>query len=172
MAQNLDYHGTESQRVGYCYEYDSANCSRAGRLYNWAEAIASADTSTTNTDSNVTIKGVCPDGWHLPSKSEFQRLASYVGDSASFGKRLKSSGGWLASGSGADEYGFRIVPSGYRWYDNLFSEQGESSYLRSSTGNASTSYGLIFSASSNTLKDGDAIPGQWYFSVRCVSDNY
>ena len=58
MAQNLNYKTENS----YCYENDASNCTRYGRLYVW-------DTATT----------VCPNGWLLPSKAEWETLFSAVG---------------------------------------------------------------------------------------------
>lgn len=50
-------------------------------------------------------------GWHLPSKSEWNTLISYIGSNV--GQRLKSTNGWAYNGNGTDEFGFRAVPAGY-----------------------------------------------------------
>ena len=55
MAENLNFETAGS----FCPEGDSRNCKRLGRLYSWAEA-----------------KSVCPEGWRLPTKEDFEALVS------------------------------------------------------------------------------------------------
>ena len=53
MAENLNYQTNNS----YCYDNNLANCEKYRRLYEWEEALKA-----------------CPEGWHLPSKREFEIL--------------------------------------------------------------------------------------------------
>ncbi len=57
MAENLNYE-TETSA---CPDGDSRNCKRMGQLYTWAEA-----------------QTVCPEGWRLPMKADFEALISAV----------------------------------------------------------------------------------------------
>ena len=96
MAENLNYE-TETSA---CPDGDSRNCKRLGRLYTWAEA-----------------KTVCPEGWRLPTKSDFAELISASsGDDARplAGAALKSRDGWFKKGNGTDDFGFNALPAGYR----------------------------------------------------------
>ena len=96
MAENLNYE-TETSA---CPDGDSRNCKRLGRLYTWAEA-----------------KMVCPEGWRLPTKSDFAELISAAsGDDARplAGAALKSRDGWFKKGNGTDDFGFNALPAGYR----------------------------------------------------------
>jgi uncharacterized protein (TIGR02145 family) len=80
---------------------------RNGVLYNGAAAL-----------------NACPEGWHLPSDSEWEQLAEYVsekkgpysktdgGDWIDLGKHLKSQTGWEFS-YGSDDFGFNSIPSGF-----------------------------------------------------------
>ena len=53
----------------------SINYQRYGALYNWKAATNGAyDSLTTPT----IIQGVCPTGWHLPSKTEYDTLIQYL----------------------------------------------------------------------------------------------
>lgn len=63
MAENLNYFTSSGS---WCFDNNSSNCNTYGRLYNW-----------------VTAQNVCPIGWHLPSKGEFETLLSNVGGSSS-----------------------------------------------------------------------------------------
>jgi uncharacterized protein (TIGR02145 family) len=76
-----------------CYSNSDANCTKYGRLYDWAMA-----------------KTVCPSGWHLPSDDEWTRLTDYVGSNA--GTKLKAKSGWNEGGNGTDDYGFSALPGG------------------------------------------------------------
>lgn len=46
-----------------------------GLLYNWKAAMYKSSTSSSNPSR---VQGVCPDGWHLPSWSEWEQLVKYV----------------------------------------------------------------------------------------------
>ena len=109
MAENLNYDTTSS----YCN-----NCDKYGRLYTWKVA-----------------KKVCPTGWHLPSKAEFETLFNAVVGQIVAGKMLKSTTGWNYNGNGSDKYGFSALPAGgyFEIDDAGFDEEGDYAYFRSST---------------------------------------
>jgi len=77
MTRNLNYKHSDDEG-SYCYNNIESNCATYGRLYNWSAARLVAQTYQTTllggTDAGV--QGVCPDGWHLPSASEWSKLAS------------------------------------------------------------------------------------------------
>jgi uncharacterized protein (TIGR02145 family) len=95
MAENLNCNVAGS----VCYNNDPANCTKYGRLYNWKTAMS-----------------VCPSGWHLPSKDDWYKLASYVVNNSSCsncaGLLLKSTDGWYNNGNGVDKYDFSALPGG------------------------------------------------------------
>ncbi|MDD6092260.1 MAG: fibrobacter succinogenes major paralogous domain-containing protein [Hallerella succinigenes] len=106
MAENLNYRTDDS----YCYDDESANCRKYGRLYTWNAAL-----------------NACPSGWHLPSKAEFETLLKRTGEFVeeeyeieiySSGRSLKSTSGWNdykgKNGNGTDSYGFSALPAGGR----------------------------------------------------------
>lgn len=118
MAENLKYKTDRSS----CYNKLDSNCVKYGRLYLWSDAMDSAATWSTNgrgcgnNKSCIpygTVRGICPSGWHLPSKQEFETLISAVGDSVTAVKKLKSTSGWkLKASNGTDDYGFSMLPAG------------------------------------------------------------
>jgi uncharacterized protein (TIGR02145 family) len=65
-------------------------------------------------------KGVCPDGWHLPSNTEWTALAIFAGgtdtngDKGLAGTKLKATSDWSGAGliPGTDDYGFSALPGG------------------------------------------------------------
>jgi len=106
MAENLNYkHGEH-----ICYQNNKSNCDTYGRLYDWRTAMQYPTASTDRTDGSNSIpsgiRGICPEGWHIPSDAEWAVLVAHVGDNA--GTKLKSASGW----NGTDEYGFSALPAG------------------------------------------------------------
>lgn len=70
---------------------------------------------------NGHVQGICPDGWHLPSRDEWQQLADYVADhpalwdsSGSVSNAMESQQ-WPLSGetSQFNKTGFSALPTGY-----------------------------------------------------------
>lgn len=91
MAENLNYQTAGSM----CYDNNPDYCQKYGRLYNWHDAM-----------------NACPNGWHLPSKEEFETLLYSVGGDDIAGTALKSRSGWDDDGNGTDKFGFGALPAG------------------------------------------------------------
>ena len=113
MAQNLRYEVSGSW-------YNSSNpSSDYGRLYSWSAIMDGASSSSGNPSM---IKGVCPNGWHLPSDAEWSELEEALGmqqvyaDSTGYrsnhGTGMKSSSGWYNNGNGTNDSGFNVLPAG------------------------------------------------------------
>lgn len=153
MAENLNYE-TETSA---CPDGDSRNCKRLGRLYTWAEA-----------------KTVCPEGWRLPTKSDFEALVvAASGDAAQphAGAKLKSRDGWFKKSNGTDEFGFNALPAGYRDANGKFDGIGGYAYFWSATEDAenreANAFYLFLSFSSEAASI-NAFAKEDYRSVRCV----
>jgi len=140
MAENLNYEYkvAGSTYGNWCYRDSVQYCARYGRLYTWDAAM---DSATTGCDyyydkacmeSSETVQGVCPDGWHLPSRAEWYVLMTAVGGVATAGTMLKADEGWYGDGCGTDAYGFSALPSGFRCDDNSYSSEAYSTLFWSS----------------------------------------
>jgi uncharacterized protein (TIGR02145 family) len=68
------------------------------------------------TFKNIVETGkLCPSGWHIPTKDEFQVMIDYLGGEAIAGGKLKESGTthWSSPNTGAtNESGFTALPGG------------------------------------------------------------
>ena len=180
MAQNLNYETANS----YCYKDYASNCTKYGRLYTWAAAMDSVGEWSTNgkgcgweaeCSPTYPVRGICPEGWHLPDTTEWRSLFTAVGGFSTAGKMLKSTSGWNDysgwDGNGTDAYAFSALPAGNRGYDGNFRGEGIDANFWGSTednsGNACRMY-LYYSSDlaflSNSGKD-------YGFSVRCVQDS-
>ena len=175
MAQNLNYETADS----YCYSDVASNCAEYGRLYTWAAAMDSAGTWSSNgkgcgykktCSPTYPVRGVCPEGWHLPSKNEWETLFAAVGGKLVAGSKLKSTSGWYKNGNGTDDFGFSALPAGYRYYIGSDYGEGDGASFWSSTENSSDgAYHMYLDC------DRDNAFLYYYsknygFSVRCVKD--
>jgi uncharacterized protein (TIGR02145 family) len=137
MAENLNYNVSGSK----CYDNDSKNCDKYGRLYNWNAA-----------------KRACPGGWHLPSNVEWDELMTTFGSFERAGKRLKVKSGWAA------------LLGGGGFLDSSFDEVGNEGYWWSATElDASDAYGCSMH-NENDVVDLENYNKNHLFSVRCVMD--
>ena len=162
MAENLNFVTDNS----WCYGDDPANCAKYGRLYTWAAAMS-----------------ICPKGWHLPTKAEWEALIVAVDDSIAeyenenmAGTWLKSASGWKwdekadKSGNGTDTYSFSALPAGHRNHSGNYYDESEDAGFWSSTegdsGYAIRMY-LFYRGDTASLFDENKLDG---FSVRCLKD--
>ncbi|MBO5531342.1 MAG: fibrobacter succinogenes major paralogous domain-containing protein [Fibrobacter sp.] len=185
MAENLNYaDSTISKSLlkrNWCYGNVSANCDVGGRLYTWAAAVDSVALYDGGNGVNcgyyktcslpAKVQGVCPDGWHLPTKAEWNTLFTEVGGSSTAGKILKSQTGWYNHGDGTDGVGFSAIPAGVRNEDGNFILDGRNAYFWSATENdryyAYVMY-LYYSYEEAYLSNFQKYDG---FSVRCLKDS-
>ncbi|GBU22932.1 hypothetical protein R80B4_02845 [Fibrobacteres bacterium R8-0-B4] len=121
LGENLNFTPRPADpgaKNSWCYDNNPANCITYGRLYDWATAmrISSIYNSEEWGGSDEGHQGICPAGWHLPSRGEWETLIDSVGENA--GTKLKAADGWWLSPSnpviGSDEYGFSALPGGIR----------------------------------------------------------
>ena len=117
-----------------------------------------------------TVYGICPSGWHLPTKTEWNTLITNVGGQSSADKDLKSQTGWDGGYKRTDPYGFSALPAGFRISYGNFFYAGSNTYFWSaaeSDGEYAYNMGLNFRDLDAHLTDN----GKYYgFSIRCLKD--
>ncbi|MBR2057798.1 FISUMP domain-containing protein [Fibrobacter sp.] len=133
MAQNLNFKTDSS----FCYNDEEANCTKYGRHYKWAAAVGKSESECGYGNEcslpSGDIQGVCPSGWHLPSKTEWETLFTTVGGNSTAGMVLKSASGWNNGGNGTDAFEFTVLPAGGRYGSGNYSNEGKSAIFWSST---------------------------------------
>ena len=196
MAENLNYADSVATksllRRSWCYNRKAENCAVAGRLYVWSAVIDSValydggngamcgDGKTCTLPERV--QGICPDGWHLPTRSEWYTLKTTVeeifsAEKLSGGTILKSQTGW-SSGcyskkcNGTDSFGFSGLPGGYKDKYGNFLEAVDGSgaffwsaseYQEDKVTILNLSYDSDYAILAHKLKSSA-------YSVRCVKD--
>ena len=175
MAQNLNYETVNS----YCYSDNASNCTKYGRLYTWAAAMDSVGSWSANgkgcgygktCSPTYPVRGVCPEGWHLPTQTEWNTLFTAVGGQSTAGKMLKSTSGWNGSGNGTDAYSFSALPAGGRYDDGNFYGEGSSAYFWGSSEYDSDYAFRMYLYYGRGLADLDSRDKDYGLSVRCVKD--
>lgn len=174
-----------------------------GLLYNWNAVVDTFNTNLAETELagvedsddnsvNVTFdshrRGICPEGWHVPTNAEWSELVNYVKSKSEYycdntpnkiAKAFASTTGWVSNTAACtvgydmesnNTLGFNSYPSGF------FGNGGFSSI---------GSYGAFWTASQSTMKTGSTW-GLYYnntgmysssnsnkaycYAVRCVRD--
>jgi uncharacterized protein (TIGR02145 family) len=155
MAENLNREMGKS----WCYDNKDALCDKFGRLYDLETAMKA-----------------CPDGYHLPSATEWDTLVARTGGGDMAGKNLKSAQNWYGNGSGTDEFGFSALPGGNHLSGgdgNIFSYAGGRGYWwmgrKGRDGKVGKNPCLVMEYNWNFVYDlyGNKSDG---FSVRCVQN--
>ena len=93
----------------YCYDDVDSNCNIYGGLYQWNELMQYITTEG--------AKGICPDGWHIPTDAEWTTLTTYLGGESVAGGKMKETGTihWASPNTGAtNSCGFTGLPGGNR----------------------------------------------------------
>lgn len=80
-----------------------ANLATYGRLYTWYDAAG----GTNPEPIDGYVRGVCPNGWHLPTAKEINVLMTNSSDA------LRSESYWAIPADGANSTGFNALPAGY-----------------------------------------------------------
>lgn len=57
-------------------------------------------------------RGIAPEGFHIPSDTEFEELIKFLGGKQTAGNKMKSSDVWKKNGAGTNESGFKALPFG------------------------------------------------------------
>ena len=177
MAENLNYADTisypELKKYSNCHKND---CEHYGRYYSWSVAIDSAarfsdkgencsyaadeNDPSSNYNKNIQckydypIRGICPEGWHLPNIDEWYLLNPFI----------KSNQDLLSNDAdGNDKYGFSILPIGL---NHPGSNGGSGIYFWTVPYSNHVGYAVILSNYFNqyTLRRTDFTP------IRCLKD--
>lgn len=173
MAENLDFKfpgctigqaGSPSSPAAWYYSDDEATYGidgtrKCGLLYNWHAADY--------LEQNKAI--LCP-GWHVPTTSEWDTLATAVGGTSTAGTKLKASGvSWAGTWGGTDDYGFAALPTGVR-YNGSFYSVGSSGFFWTATASLGNEAWSRYFDTSAQMKSNDNNKTTFAFSVRLVRD--
>lgn len=137
LAENLKWPVVDSS---FCYGNEYQNCNKYGRLYTWGASMGKMYPTSTNT-----LRGLCPNGWHVPTPQEFQEALN-----------------------SAEKDKLKILHAGFRYdNDSYVDENRSASFWTSSEFDSSRAYLLRISDEGTTLEHYNKTIAS---SVRCVMD--
>lgn len=145
----------------YCnYNNDESLGGEYGRLYNWHAVNDS--------------RKLAPEGWHIPTNAEWQKLINYLGGVDEAGGKLKEAGleHWLSPNTeGTNSSGFTALPGGFRSEtDGTFSSMGGQGFwwLSSESANDRAHTALLSTITAKAYSNDNAkVLGAY---VRCIKD--
>lgn len=154
----------------YCYHDEPDSCDIFGGLYQWDEAMQYSTSEGT--------QGICPDGWHIPTESEWCTLTLYIDPTVNcsslgwngtdVGLKMKSTSGWFNNGNGNNNSGFTAVPGGYRHTNSTFNNLTLNAYFWTSLQyDATMAWRRVFHYNLQTVLRNYDTKANGY-SVRCI----
>ena len=119
------------------------------------------------------MRGICPEGYHLPDSTEWHTLIATAGGEDVAGKILKSRIGWYGeevTWNGSDDYGFSANPIGFMYRNESFTEDRRFAEFWSLTENlADERFSFISDLYLNTAEIAVSLKDVGNF-VRCVKN--
>lgn len=187
----IDFYDYKPKNSIHFWQYpgdDSKNEITYGLMYSWAAAVR---LNVANDKLQTDEHSICPIGWHVPSKEEWNQMFDYLGGQKCFrcggkedniAKSLASQTGWDVGGYYCPKCtvghnpeqnnltGFNAKPTG----GFLFSEYkvGQAAYFWTSTAaryENSRAYIKSISPGSEVVIE-ESAPMNCVFSVRCLRD--
>ena len=160
MAENLNF-DYKVNGVTYGTVADLENGDVYGRRYSWSAAMDSAGVFSTTSkgcgfgiycEVSTRARGVCPEGWHLPTQNEWESLYSAMGGSP-YAMQAKGFEVWP---NATDAYGFSVLPQNSR-----------SEFWTASQRSTVLAYYWTLTADAAEIADEYK---QWRYPVRCLKD--
>ena len=145
---------------GHCWynNDEAANKDIYGALYNYYA---------------VNSGKLCPSGWHVPSRDEWEQLRDVLGDTLTGGGKLKEEGTlhWNSPNTGAvNSTGFTALPAGIRYFEGTFNSASFFTSFWSATesdNNKAWYMSLYYSDAAVVIHNTSKKDG---FSIRCIKD--
>ena len=149
----------------YCFYFDGSVTYYNNPMYNW---FVINDT-----------RNVCPNGWHVPTDSEWTTFINFLDPNADGGNNSSNSAGgkmkstdtyWqIGDLTGTNESGFTALPKGWRFSDGSFMEMDNALWWSSSEYDSISSVVRAVFVSANNAYRGVENKGVGLY-VRCLKD--
>jgi len=133
----------------YCFDNLEANCTANGGLYDWNEMMGYSTTSG--------IKGICPDGWHIPSDVEWTILLNFISGDGLVLQQVTGFNSLFGGARASEGYFFGSTTDTYFWTSTY--SAGNMAYSR----NVVNGSAIVRKASYKYT---------YGFSVRCINNGF
>ncbi len=169
MAENLNYLPKDTSGTiwagkslcggGEWKKTAEGDCSIYGRLYE-------SKFTFTDTDS---YRKLCPNGWSLPTKKQYETLISFLGDKAIDKMKIQNSSYWNISES-ITSSGFAAIPAGYYTPYGGFNDQENEAKSVAYFGFIYNSKNIIAIIEDRTDFRWTTFGTAYYMSIRCIKE--
>jgi uncharacterized protein (TIGR02145 family) len=159
VAEEAAWAGLSKPGYSWYKNDESAFKSPYGALYNWY---------------SVSRGKLCPAGWHVPDDAEWTILTTFLGGESIAGGKLKETGTtyWVdPNGEATNEFSYKALPGGFRYYDGKFFDFGFSCYWWSSVNSSESKawFRFIYYEDGSFYRfDNNKKMG---LSIRCIKDS-
>lgn len=144
----------------YCFNNSQDSCAKYGGLYMWNETMQYSTVEG--------VRGICPEGWHIPTLSDFNTFYTAVGGD---GNAIKAIGQGSGGGAGTNTSGFSALLGGIREYNRTFTEFNNHTHFWSSTGGGGQANQIYLWPTDNRILFHFGNITVLGFSVRCIKNN-
>ncbi len=172
FAENLNY---ETETGSWCYAEEESSCDRYGRLYDWETAMNGSVTER--------ARGLCPEGWYIPTDEEFKLLerglgmdrmdsndSEWRGEGLKIGDKLKSANECSETDENfCGSSNFDVLLGGSRSGAGAFRYMGTHAFLWTSTLANDVAWRRLFSLDNSGVHR-DTATLQNAFFVRCIQE--
>jgi len=146
----------------FCFDNDTNNCVLYGGLYSWNEMM--------NYSTQESVKGICPDGWYIPSDAEVKELEIALGmDPATADLtntwRGTDQGTQMLQGGGS---GLEFLFAGGLLSNQAFFFLGQFSYFHTSTESGTNAWRRCLYYQNMQVGRFNTFPKSFGLSVRCI----
>ena len=177
----------------WCNGNNEANCTTYGGLYEWWEVVCNGKCNDKLTQANAMswgltsesqllpfgvrmvsgsttqVQGICPDGWHLPSRAEWNILINRFGGVNIAGTALKSNTLW----DGTNTSGWNGEPGNHKSTSGRFEPVGSSGFWWTSepSSNGNLAWFYVISSGQTNIAANYSVTGIGVgMSVRCLKN--
>ena len=177
MAENLNFEYKVARGEGDTVSYgicSTDNCEISGRYYTWAAAMDSAAVFSQNSagcgfghkcSRKNPVRGICPEGWHIPTGTEWETLYKEVGETA-HALQAKGFEEWSRA---TDEFGFSALPVGL-YYEGEILHIGNAYFWSTSEYDNTNAWDWYLGTNDGSLGHSFLNVKRDHFSVRCLKD--
>jgi uncharacterized protein (TIGR02145 family) len=149
-----------NRQPSYCtYNNDSGFYRRTyGLLYNYFA---------------VKTRLLCPVGWHVPSKADWDTLIQFAGGNKVAGGKLKDmqSSLWIDSHGFEENYDFKALPGGLRqFHGGKFNEIGSAAYWWTADSVNPLQANAVSIRNSDTNAGVQPLSNRYGFNIRCIKN--
>lgn len=179
MAENLNYADSlfysGMKGRSWCSRNSADSCEKYGLLYTWAAAMDSAGTFSTNgkgcgfytCSPTYPVRGICPEGWHLPTSAEWKVLYSAMGSSP-YAAQAKGYDYWP---NATDAYGFSALPAGFYIGGSINSVGVIARFWSANPYEGNNMYATAWYLDAESMYSSSGTSKRFGCSVRCIKDS-